>query len=41
MHFKYGKKIVSLPFFPDLQDKEINYVIKCLKDFDEQQIQRL
>ena len=39
--FQIWKKIVSLPFFPDLQDKEINYVIKCLKDFDEQQIQRL
>ena len=39
--FQIWKKIVSLPFFPDLKDKEINYVIKCLKDFDKQQIRKL
>ncbi len=28
------KEIVSLPFFPDLGKKEINYIINCLKSFD-------
>ena len=28
------KKIVSLPFFPDLSKKEINYIVNCLKSFD-------
>ena len=39
--FQIWRKIVSLPFFPDLKDKEINYVIKCLKDFDKQLIRKL
>lgn len=29
------KQIVSLPFFPDLKNKEIDYIINCLKNFDE------
>ena len=28
------KKIISLPFFPDLEDKKIDYIINCLKNFD-------
>jgi perosamine synthetase len=28
------KEIVSLPFYPDLDDKKINYIIDCLKVFD-------
>ena len=28
------KEIVSLPFFPDLEDKKISYIINCLKTFD-------
>ena len=28
------KKIVSLPFFPDLENKKIDYIINCLKSFD-------
>ena len=28
------KEIVSLPFFPDLENKKIEYVIKCLRSFD-------
>ena len=28
------KQIVSLPFFPDLKNKEIDYIINCLKNFD-------
>jgi len=28
------KQILSLPFFPDLENKKIDYVIKCLKNFD-------
>ena len=31
---KIWKELVSLPFFPDLDDKKINYIIKCLKLFD-------
>ncbi len=31
---KIWKEIVSLPFFPDLENKKINYIIKCLKNFD-------
>ena len=31
---KVWKEKVSLLFFPDLDDKEINYIIKCLKLFD-------
>jgi len=29
------KEIVSLPFFPNLENKKINYIINCLKKFDE------
>ena len=29
------KEIVSLPFFPDLRKKEINFILRCLKQFDE------
>ena len=32
------KEIVSLPFFPDLNSKEIEYVINCLKSFDKKMI---
>ncbi len=28
------KQIVSLPFFPDLKNKEIDYIINCLKNFE-------
>ena len=28
------KEIVSLPFFPDLESKKIEYVTKCLRSFD-------
>lgn len=28
------RKIVSLPFYPDLDDKKINYILNCLKVFD-------
>jgi dTDP-4-amino-4,6-dideoxygalactose transaminase len=31
---KIWKEIVSLPFFPDLTNKKINYIIKCLVIFD-------
>ena len=31
---KVWKKIVSLPFFPDLENKKINYIINCLNQFD-------
>ena len=30
---KIWKEIVSLPFFPDLENKKINYIINCLKQF--------
>ena len=38
--YKNWKKIVSLPFFPDLESKNINYIIKCLKTFDEKLIRK-
>ena len=28
------KEIVSLPFYPDLENKKIAYIIDCLKKFD-------
>ena len=28
------KNLVSLPFFPDLNKKQINYIVKSLKDYD-------
>jgi perosamine synthetase len=31
---KVWKDIVSLPFFPDLENKKINYIISCLNQFD-------
>ena len=31
---KVWKGIVSLPFFPDLENKKINYIINCLNQFD-------
>lgn len=31
---KIWKEIVSLPFYPDLENKKIDYIIKCLKIFD-------
>ena len=31
---KIWKEIISLPFFPDLTNKKINYIIKCLVSFD-------
>ena len=31
---KVWKNIVSLPFFPDLENKKINYIINCLNKFD-------
>jgi perosamine synthetase len=31
---KVWKEIVSLPFFPDLTNKKIDYIIKCLVSFD-------
>jgi perosamine synthetase len=38
--YKNWKKIVSLPFFPDLESKNINYIIKCLKTFDKKLIRK-
>ena len=35
---KIWKEIVSLPFFPDLENNKIDYVIKCLKIFDKKKI---
>ena len=35
---KIWKEIVSLPFFPDLENNKIDYVIKCLKIFDKKNI---
>tara|TARA_Y100000590_G_scaffold142531_1_gene163593 strand:+ start:10449 stop:11603 length:1155 start_codon:yes stop_codon:yes gene_type:complete len=32
--FKIWKQIISLPFYPDLENKKIDYIIKCLKIFD-------
>lgn len=32
------KEIVSLPFYPDLNDQKINYIINCLKSFDKKMI---
>ena len=29
------KEIVSLPFFPDLEIKKINYIVECLRRFDQ------
>ena len=31
---KVWKNIVSLPFFPDLENKKINYIINCINQFD-------
>ena len=31
---KVWKEIVSLPFFPDLTNKKVDYIIKCLISFD-------
>jgi len=31
---KVWKEIVSLPFFPDLENKKIKYIINCIKQFD-------
>ena len=31
---KVWQDIVSLPFFPDLENKKINYIINCLNQFD-------
>ncbi|MBI29388.1 MAG: UDP-4-amino-4-deoxy-L-arabinose-oxoglutarate aminotransferase [Pelagibacteraceae bacterium] len=28
------KQIVSLPFFPDLENKKVDYILNCLKTFD-------
>ena len=35
---KIWKEIVSLPFYPDLNDQKINYIINCLKSFDKKMI---
>ena len=32
---KIWKQIISLPFYPDLENKKIDYIIKCLKKFDQ------
>ncbi len=32
--YQSWKKIVSLPFFPDLSKKNVNYIINCLITFD-------
>jgi len=32
---KIWKKMISLPFFPDLENQKIDYIINCLKNFDE------
>ncbi len=31
---KVWKEIISLPFFPDLENKKIKYIINCIKQFD-------
>jgi perosamine synthetase len=31
---KTWKELVTLPCFPDMKDKEVNYVIKTIKEFD-------
>lgn len=31
---KVWKEIISLPFYPDLEEKKIKYIINCLTDFD-------
>ena len=33
--FKIWKQIISLPFYPDLENEKIDYIIKCLKKFDQ------
>ena len=38
--YKNWKKIISLPFFPDLEQKNINYIINCLKTFDKKLIKK-
>ncbi len=30
------KEFVTLPLFPDLTDEEVDYVVKCIKEFDNQ-----
>jgi perosamine synthetase len=35
---KIWKEIVSLPFYPDLNDQKIKYIINCLKSFDKKMI---
>ena len=32
--YRNWKKIISLPFFPDLSKKNVNYIINCLIAFD-------
>jgi len=34
------KKIISLPFFPDLNKKNVDYIINCLKTFDKKLIKK-
>lgn len=34
------KKIISLPFFPDLNKKKVDYIINCLKTFDKKLIKK-
>ena len=31
---KIWKQIVSLPFFPDLENNKIKYIINCINQFD-------
>ena len=31
---KIWKDLVTVPTFPELTDKQLNYVIKCIKEFD-------
>ena len=38
--YKNWKKIISLPFFPDLEQKNINYIINCLKTFDKKLVKK-
>jgi dTDP-4-amino-4,6-dideoxygalactose transaminase len=35
---KVWKEIVSLPFFPDLTIKKVDYIIKCLVSFDKKHL---
>ena len=39
--YQNWKKIISLPFFPDLSKKNINYIINCLITFDKKKNKKM